>query len=165
MADDLVSDEDKALFRKYVQALKQFKHRSEDVSKELDKKNEYYLSDAITNTVFPDTILSYCHPSLSSKQFKSIKKGQIPWEARLDLHGLTREQARDALSQFIQSKNNERCLLIIHGKGNRIVGSPPIIKNLINRWLPQFNEVIGFHSALPKDGGSGAVYVLLRRMR
>lgn len=70
------------------------------------------------------------------------------------------------LCQFIQTQAElgKRCLLIIHGKGG-IQGAPPVIKNLLNRWLPQINEVIAFHSALPKDGGSGAIYVLLKRNR
>lgn len=120
----------------------------------------------IVDTVFSETILSYAHPSLSNQQFKALKLGKITWEARLDLHGLKSEKARDILCQFIQTQteSNKKCLLIIHGKGGYL-GAPPVIKNLLNRWLPQLEEVLAFHSALPKDGGSGAVYVLLKRKK
>jgi len=53
-------------------------------------------------------------------------------------------------------------MLLIHGKGG-YEGAPPVIKNLISRWLPQFDEILAFHSAKAKDGGHGAVYVLLKR--
>jgi DNA-nicking Smr family endonuclease len=94
---------------------------------------------------------------------RALKNGEIPWEGRLDLHGFKADTARTSLCHFIQTQaqNNKRCLLIIHGKGGH-QGAPPIVKNLINRWLPQLEEVLAFHSARPKDGGHGAVYVLLK---
>ncbi|MGL5741986.1 MAG: Smr/MutS family protein [Legionella sp.] len=179
MADDFLSDEDKALFREHMRSVKPLNEKTPKAEiikpkpparpqkrtlQEVPEKNEYYLSDTIVDTVFSETILSYCDPSLSTQRFKALRNGQIPWEYRLDLHGLKSEKARDTLCQIIQLQiqNDKRCLLIIHGKGGHI-GAPPVIKNLLNRWLPQLNEVLAFHSALPKDGGSGAVYVFLKR--
>ncbi|KTD63005.1 DNA mismatch repair protein-like protein [Legionella santicrucis] len=178
MADNSVSDEDKALFRECMRSVKPLHEKTKRVSTKTqpprqpqkstckEEKKEYYLSDMIIETVLSETILSYSQPSLSLQRFKALKKGQIPWEARLDLHGLKSENAREMLCQFIQTQaeQGKRCLLIIHGKGG-IQGAPPVIKNLLNRWLPQINEVIAFHSALPKDGGSGAIYVFLKRKR
>ena len=185
MADDFMSDEDKALFRDHMRSVKPLNEKTKRENNpptvppkvpgkpktinppRIANKKEYFLSDYIKEAVLSNTILSYCHPSVPSKRFRAFKNGQLPWEARLDLHGLTTEAAREALSLFIQTQahNNKRCLLIIHGKGGHEVGAPPVIKNLINRWLPQFDEVLAFHSALPKDGGHGAVYVLLKRNR
>ncbi|WP_392537908.1 Smr/MutS family protein [Legionella sp. 227] len=181
MADDFLSDEDKALFREHMRSVKPLKKQTNQVKVAQPKpsvppkkntpqvtqeKKKYYLSDMIVDTVLSETILSYSHPSLASQRFKALRHGQIPWEARLDLHGLKSENARDTLCQFIQTQaeNNSRCILIIHGKGG-YQGAPPVIKNLLNRWLPQLDEVLAFHSALPRDGGSGAVYVLLKRNR
>ncbi|HHF7368467.1 TPA: Smr/MutS family protein [Legionella bozemanae] len=181
MADDFLSDEDKALFRESMRSVKPLNEKTKRVkveapkpsiqskknkSLEIQEKKEYYLSDMIVDTVFSETILSYAHPSLSNQQFKALKQGKIPWEARLDLHGLKSEKARDILCQFIQTQveSSKKCLLIIHGKGGYL-GAPPVIKNLLNRWLPQLDEILAFHSALPKDGGSGAVYVLLKRKK
>lgn len=123
---------------------------------------EYYLSDEIEEIVLASTVLSYSRSNLSSKRFNDLKNGLIPCEAQLDLSGQKTESARKALYQFIQTqiKNNKQCVLVIHGTDSS-QDKPPLIKNLINRWLPQINEVLAFHSAKPKDGGSGAVYVLL----
>ncbi len=74
------------------------------------------------------------------------------------------DKARLALCQFVHEhyQQNTGCLLIVHGKGGHR-GEPPLIKNLINRWLPQLDELLAYHSALVKDGGQGAVYVLLKK--
>ena len=160
MVDDFMSDEDKALFREHMRSVKPLKDKNKRVTATAPKP------PILPERVLSQTTLSYTTPGLSPKRFKELKNGQIPWETRLDLHGLKSEKARDALCQFIhtQAKNNKRCLLIIHGKGE-YEGAPPVIKNLVNRWLPQMPEVLAFHSALPKDGRTGAVYVLLKRNR
>jgi DNA-nicking Smr family endonuclease len=180
MTDDSLSDEDKALFREHMRSVKPL---NESTAKEKTKTTaphitpkprekslfaprtkEYFLSDYISESVLTNTILSYMDSSFSPKRFKDLKNGRIAWESRLDLHGLKVEAARKALCHFIttQVELQKRCVLIIHGKGGQD-GAPPLIKNLVNRWLPQMEEVIAFYSALPKDGGQGAVYVLLRR--
>lgn len=186
MADDFMSDEDKALFREHMRTVKPLNEKTKRVKdpappvsiptsrsrRPSDHQTrpvpaaEYFLSDFINQTVLSDTLLSYADSSITSKRFRELKNGLIPWEARLDLHGMKTEAARHALCQFIQNQvhNSKRCLLIIHGKGGH-QGAPPVVKNLVNRWLPQFNEVLAFHSALPKDGGHGAVYVLLKKNR
>ncbi|MFT4058881.1 MAG: Smr/MutS family protein [Legionella sp.] len=181
MADDFISDEDKALFHEYMRSVKPLKEQNKRIKIETSKPPlspkrkklppitenvEYYLSDVIKNTVLSQTTLSYAQAGLDNQRFKELKNGQIFWEGRLDLHGLKSDKARDALCHFIKNKTEEgmRCLLIIHGKGGH-EGSPPVIKNLVNRWLPQLEEVLAYHSALPKDGGTGAVYVLLKRNR
>lgn len=180
MTDDFLSDEDKALFRNHMRSVKPLNEKTKRVTKPASsqeknppivknnsvQKEEYFLSDFISDTVQSNTILSFANPGIPNQRFRALKNGQVPWEAKLDLHGLKIEAARQALCHFIQtqSKNNKRCLLIIHGKGGHH-GAPPVIKNLINRWLPQFSQVLAFHSATPKDGGLGAVYVLLKRNR
>jgi DNA-nicking Smr family endonuclease len=193
MADDFMSDEDKALFREHMRTVKPLNKQTQriknppsplptpcagDTSQSYSKslrqkanerqkpfaKKEYYLSDFISEEVHSYTILSYALSSIPTKRFRALKNGQIPWEGRLDLHGLKADNARTFLSDFIQTEaqNNKRCVLIIHGKGGH-QGAPPVIKNLVNRWLPQLDEVLAFHSAQAKDGGQGAVYVLLKR--
>jgi DNA-nicking Smr family endonuclease len=126
--------------------------------------DEYYLSDDIEDTVFSDTILSYVKPGVSGKRFHELKNGSIKWDAKLDLQGLKTEAAREALSQFLhtQISSNKHCVLIIHGTAAP-KNVPPLLKNLINRWLPQIKEVQAFYSAKTKDGGAGAVYVLLKK--
>ncbi|TAL65889.1 MAG: DNA mismatch repair protein MutS [Legionella sp.] len=182
MADDSLSDEDKALFRDHMRAVKPLKKQTQrdDTPKPKpapppkkrpaatikEPQPSPYLSDFISENVLSESTLSYAQPSLPSQRLRDLRQGRIPWEARLDLHGLKADVARDSLTRFIQAQveNHKRCLLIIHGKGGH-EGAPPVIKNLVNRWLPQFPEVLAFHSAVPKDGGQGAVYVLLKRNR
>lgn len=181
MTDKPISDEDKALFREHMRSVKPIKDKTKRVATRTppaptiqrihersmqtsSAHTEMYLSDYINDPVQSNAVLSYSHPSIPARRFKALKTGLIPWEARLDLHGLTSEEARTALLRFIekQTKGDKRCLLIIHGKGGH-QGANPVIKNLVNRWLPQFSEILAFHSALPKDGGAGAVYVLLKK--
>jgi len=181
MADKFLSDEDKALFREHMREVKPLK--KEKITRKLtslpikppQKKPSIperafsqikvpHLSDYIQEEVHSNTVLSYGCSGFPTKRFNALKRGQIPWEARLDLHGMTTEEARQALSRFIenQTQNQKRCLLIIHGKGGH-QSSSPVIKNLVNRWLPQFEQVLAYHSALAKDGGTGALYVLLKK--
>ncbi|MFI4918399.1 MAG: Smr/MutS family protein [Legionellales bacterium] len=179
MSDDSMSDEDKALFREHMRSVTPLHKQTKRVNSpavvlpvqrpkrkpaDVAIKNDFYLSDYINDTVLSQSVLSYSCPSLPSKRFRSLKNGQIPWEARLDLHGFNIDEARQALCRFIQLQRHHhlRCVLIIHGKGGQ-QGAPPIIKNQVNRWLPQFEEVLAYHSALAKDGGNGAVYVLLKK--
>lgn len=183
MSDDSLSDEDKALFREQMRQVTPLKKspKAKNNSKPappITPKNprqppiashvtpQYFLSDFITQTVYTESILSYKRADFPQQRFSALRKGKIPWEARLDLHGLHSDEARNSLCQFIhqQQKNHKRCVLIIHGKGGHD-GSPPLIKNRVNRWLPQIEEVLAFHSALAKDGGLGALYVFLKKER
>ena len=183
MSDDFLSEKDKALFRQMMIDVKPLQKNKQRVESSLPKrtslptkkkqidapptlKETIYLSDYYTDEVQTNTVLSYCSHSIPHKRFRELKTGQIGWQARLDLHGLWPDAAKDSLLQFIfkQSALEHRCLLIIHGKGSH-QGEAPVLKNLVNHWLPQFPQVLAFHSALAKDGGSGALYVLLKRQR
>lgn len=181
MTDDSLSDEDKDLFREHMRSVKPLKEptkktssKAPSIPKPIKKRTstltkpqkEYFLSDFINDTVQTETRLSYAHSSVATKQLKALRNGQIHWEAKLDLHGKHVDAARQSLCQFIetQTQNDKRCVLIVHGKGGQ-EGAPPVIKNLVNRWLPQIDDVVAFHSALPRDGGTGALYVLLKRSR
>lgn len=196
MPKDLLSDEDKALFRAVTAQVAPLKKgRNKKAIREEGKAKAahtqiipnnhkisteqlpklfppppsppIYLSDHYPEEVLAETSLSYCQHSIPKKRFAALQKGDIPWQRRLDLHGLTPEQASERLLHFIQDAfvQSERNLLIIHGKGGRQPEKAPILKNLVNHWLPQIPEVLAFHSAAPKDGGNGALYVLLKRHR
>lgn len=125
---------------------------------------KYYLTDDIEDTVLAHSVLSYAVPGMPAKQFNELKNGFIPWDAKLDLRDLKVEPAREALMKCIkmQVQNNKHCLLIVHGTDSA-KNAPPLLKNLINHWLPQFKEVQAFHTAQPKDEGREAVYVLLKK--
>lgn len=115
----------------------------------------------------PGDVLSFYRSGIQKTVFKKLKKGQYNIGAELDLHGHTRPEAQVALAKFIQHsrEDNIRCVRIIHGKGFRSNNEGPKLKPMVNKWLQQRNEILAFCSARPVDGGTGAVYVLLKTLR
>lgn len=109
--------------------------------------------------------ITYTTSGIDQRTFKRLRKGTLTIDAVLDLHGMTVEEARIALDRFLRLAiaDEMRVILIIHGKGHR--SQTPILKNKINYWLRELNMVLAFCSAIPADGGKGATYVLLKRMR
>jgi DNA-nicking Smr family endonuclease len=98
---------------------------------------------------------------------RSMRRGMLPIDGRLDLHGLTAAQAQEKLVEFLRTmrSRNERCVLVIHGKGERIPGAG-VLRGEIAAWLSQGKareHVLAFTTARDDDGGEGAVYVALRR--
>lgn len=120
------------------------------------------LSDmqALLNPVASEAYLSYKQPTLQNKVFTQLKQGKLRWYDAVDIHGCTIEEARAAMTQLLiqAKKNNETMVKIVHGKG-----SEAILKTCVNGWLRQLPEVLAFCSAPPKDGGNGAVLVLLKK--
>lgn len=107
---------------------------------------------------------------LDSKIFQKLKSGQSSIQAHLDLHGLNAEQARFALSDFVRRSYMEgkRSVLVITGRGLNSPDGQGVLRQELSSWLTQAplkRIVLAFTTALPKHGGSGAVYLLLRRMR
>ncbi|HAG53026.1 MAG TPA: hypothetical protein DCL21_04490 [Alphaproteobacteria bacterium] len=93
-----------------------------------------------------------------------LKNGDIRYQDRIDLHGMLLEQARENLIYFLQTRNQMglKCVLVIHGKGTNQDSNMGQIKQRIPFWLENLDCVLSFTSALPKHGGTGAMYVLLR---
>ncbi len=99
---------------------------------------------------------------------RKLRAGDFATNAQLDLHGLTREEAKPALEAFIQKSRiaGHRCVLVVTGRGLHSIDQLPVLKAGAQQWLTHgrvARQVLGFCSAKPKDGGSGAIYVLLRR--
>ena len=131
---------------------------------------EAVLHEAISDEFDPEVLLdtdeslSYCRPGVSQEIVKKLRRGAWIVQAQLDLHGMRREEAREALSEFIReaSKKGLRCLRVIHGKGLGSIGKEPVLKGKVRAWLVQKEEVIAFSQARAHDGGAGAVLVLLQ---
>jgi DNA-nicking Smr family endonuclease len=111
-----------------------------------------------------EEVLSHRRPGVRDQVLRRLRRGLIPVEAELDLHGVTQSVARSLTAQFIESarQGGLRCVRIIHGKGMRSGGRGAILKSALNGWLRRHPDVLAFTSARPIDGGTGAVYVLLR---
>lgn len=172
-----LSQEDKTLFRSMMQDVVPLTSNNKLASPYSPKATKKFLSAAIIEKDFshilsishnseilaPESVMSYAKIGIPRKRFHQLKQGNIPRLAILDLHGLRPDKACQDLCQFVesQSKLGHRCVLIIHGKGGH-KGEAPVLKNNINQWLRSLSSVLAFHSALPHDGGTGALYVLLR---
>lgn len=109
--------------------------------------------------------LLFVRPGLQRSVLRRLRRGDYIVEGELDLHGLTADVARNDLSAFLRLARTagKRCVRIIHGKGLRSPGKRSVLKTHTDRWLRQKDEVLAFCSARPADGGTGAVYVLLKR--
>ena len=112
-------------------------------------------------------VLEFKRPGVQNGVFRKLKQGKYESEARLDLHRMTAAIARRELFDFIAEAHNLglRTVLIIHGKGQTRAEQErcSILKGCTDHWLRQLDIVQAFHSAQPRHGGTGAVYVLLRK--
>jgi DNA-nicking Smr family endonuclease len=107
--------------------------------------------------------LYYARPGVQQGVLRKLRLGQFSVGDVLDLHGMRSEHARQVLAEFLRDVRGRRmrCVRIIHGKGYRSGPRGPVLKQKLNNWLRQREEVLAFCSARPVDGGTGAVYVLL----
>ncbi|CAN5299578.1 hypothetical protein BH11PSE10_BH11PSE10_05660 [soil metagenome] len=112
-----------------------------------------------------DDTLSFRRPEISAEVVRKLRRGHWSLQAQLDLHGLRRDQAREALGSFVQesARRGLRCVRVVHGKGNGSPGREPVLKAWVRRWLVQKQEVLAFVQAQAADGGSGALMVLLQQ--
>lgn len=111
-----------------------------------------------------DEQLSFRRAGVGGDTLRKLRRGEWSVQARLDLHGLRTDQAREAIAAFLPGcvRDGLRCVRIIHGKGLGSVDRQPVLKDKVLRWLSQRQEVLAFCQAPPFAGGSGALLVLLR---
>lgn len=109
--------------------------------------------------------LRFRRPGIPEAVLKKLRRGAYAVDAEIDLHGMTAVEARAAMKGFIEQAVARRmqCVRIVHGKGRRSGPRGPVLKNVVNLWLQRTDAVLAFGSPPPVHGGSGAVYVLLRR--
>ncbi|MDN5844204.1 MAG: Smr/MutS family protein [Alcaligenaceae bacterium] len=95
---------------------------------------------------------------------RGLRRGKWPVEASLDLHGATLDQARRNLDEFLAAclTHQAKCVRIVHGKGYGSRNGKPVLKDTVRRWLSQLGCVCAYVECQERDGGTGAVQVLLR---
>jgi DNA-nicking Smr family endonuclease len=120
--------------------------------------SDYETLEPVTS----EDTLEFSRSGVQQKILRKMRTGQYTIEASLDLHGMIVEEAREALAHFIGECRRKRIrnVLIIHGKGR--AHHNPILKNKLNNWLRQTNEILAFCSVKTKDGSTGSIYVLLK---
>jgi len=115
----------------------------------------------------PWYVLEFKRPGIQNGVYRKLRLGHYQIDARLDLHRMTTQRARQEVFSFISEAGRLglRTLLIVHGKGQSTPGetSTAVLKGYVNHWLRDLDAVQAFHSAQPPHGGTGAVYVLLRK--
>lgn len=131
----------------------------------IQKQNEPLTDFQSLVTVQSDDMLFYAQQGLQDKTIRRLKKGTIAIDERVDLHGLNKQDAQQLLHEFLSFHLEERnrCILVIHGKGMGSSSAMPALKNLVFNMLTNDPAVLAFSSAQPKHGGTGAVYVLLKK--
>ncbi|HLM44478.1 MAG TPA: Smr/MutS family protein [Archangium sp.] len=115
-----------------------------------------------------DEYIEGAAPGIDARLLRSLRRGDFSLQGRLDLHGMTQVQAKEAVDRFLTDsrRTNKRCVLIVHGRGLNSPDQVPVLKERMREWLNQKRlgkTVLAFATARPQDGGTGAVYVLLRR--
>ncbi|MDQ8039794.1 MAG: Smr/MutS family protein [Rickettsiella sp.] len=174
----LPEDEDLIFFRKAMQDVKQTKKKpvlkksfplnqlvksTNDVHSKLSVSS-LLLSDPKEQTLNAEDRLFFSRQGPHPKVIKKLTRGEIMRSACLDLHGMSVEQARSTVVEFLlrSRKAAFRCVQIVHGKGY-LSQTGPKLKNHLSYWLKQIPWVLAFSSAQERDGGAGALYILLSR--
>jgi DNA-nicking Smr family endonuclease len=111
-----------------------------------------------------DSVLRFQRAGVRIQEMRKLRRGLYPAQDELDLHGFTQAAARDRLADFIVASRDAgyRCVRIIHGKGFRSHSRGGVLKTAVDLWLRRHLDVLAFASAKAIDGGTGALYVLLR---
>ena len=108
--------------------------------------------------------LSFRRPHIPEDVLLQLRRGRYSVDGEIDLHGMTAAEAKAALRTFmsVAVASSHGCVRVIHGKGRGSGPRGPVLKNTVNHWLQREEYVLAFGSARAVDGGSGAVYVLLK---
>ena len=126
------------------------------------KKESFNYDNLIL--IKPDEFLEFKDDSISLQRFSELKKGKIKAKKSIDLHGINLVTAENLIVKFIDNsvKNKDKCIQIIHGL-SRYSTPPALMKSLVKKHLELNHNVLAFCSCRAKDGGLGAVFVLLRQ--
>jgi DNA-nicking Smr family endonuclease len=137
---------------------------------QLARDEQQVLDDLASGNNDPDDSslgddVQYYRPGIQLNVLRKLRRGQFSIGGELDLHGMVSVEAKKELSEFIKGAllRGIRCVRIIHGKGLRSSNNGPVLKPLTVKWLSRHDEVLAFCTARPVDGGSGALYVLLKK--
>ena len=111
--------------------------------------------------------LIFKRDGVQNSVMRKLRRGQYAIQGHIDLHGLTTPEAKIRLATFLLEcfQRGHRCVRIVHGKGLRSPGQIPVLKPKVSHWLSQRDEVLAFISTPAADGGTGAIYVLLKGLR
>lgn len=132
----------------------------------LRERHEWEDTELSEQDLITEEWLSYARPGIQKKLLSDLKRGFLELELSLDLHGFRVQPALETLERFLAicQQRRARCVHIIHGKGHGSEERQPILKQKLNYWLRLRKDVLAFCSATRRDGGNGALYVLLKHL-
>ncbi len=177
-SNDVENGDDRQLFLDAIGKTKPLKNRHVLLKKKSPKPHpKQHLRDeqAVLDELLSDPSeiemietgehLAYTQPGVQKSVLRKLRSGRYSIQDELDLHGLTRGQAKIEVVNFISlsRENAKYCVRIIHGKGRKKADAAPILKPAVNYWLIHHKHVLAFCSAPLHDGGTGALYALLKR--
>jgi DNA-nicking Smr family endonuclease len=141
-----------------------YSEREKEVLRELDGLIEGEVPLPLQQT---DEYMQGAVPGLDPRVLRQLRNGEFTLQAELDLHGVDAETARRLVERFLLECHARglRSVRIVHGRGRNSPGRMPVLKARLPRWLsrgPARHHILAYTSALPRDGGAGAAYVLLR---
>jgi len=174
-----LNQDDIELFRKTIGDVRPVVHNTAELPRPARKNVR--VADTHTRqtgAVYADSLFEYKNnnitaadeiqfrrPGVQDRVYRKLRRGQFRIAAELDLHGVTTSKARHMLDNFIAETariDNQSCIRIIHGKGYGSKDGLPVLKINVNNWLQGNEKVLAYCSCRPVDGGTGAVYVILK---
>lgn len=168
---DRVTAADAALFRTAIGEVKLLAKQNRVTPRTVPRKPLLHASsfpaaipDILSDFVPENIPAEYLSHGLSRMTLRKLRRGGWPIQDRLDLHGNNIDAARKLLQEFLHeaAQHNWRCVLVIHGKGLNSQGGEAVLRKLARYWLTQHHQVLGYCDAPNREGGSGAVLVLLK---
>lgn len=168
---DKIEPEDAALFRATVGEVKPLPEQNRITPQLAPRKP--LLRPIVPPPAIPDTLSDFAaedapneflRNGLSRMTLRKLRRGSRPIQDRLDLHGYNSDTARKLLQEFLHEATQRelRCVMVIHGKGMNSRGGEAVLRRLARHWLIEHPRVLAYCDALPKDGGNGAVLLLLK---
>lgn len=177
--DSVAADEAGRLFRQAIGEVRPLAHNEEaatEVRKPVPQARQFEIDEAavrdelLSGPFDPGSIemgdeILYLKPGHPARLLKQLRRGHFSIQAEIDLHQMSVAVARVAVAGFLDDaiRHREYCVRIVHGKGLRSAARGPVVKRMTEQLLRRRNDVVAFASALPAQGGTGAVLVLLQR--
>ncbi|OOE41024.1 DNA endonuclease SmrA [Salinivibrio kushneri] len=136
----------------------------QQAAQKLANSDPEYLSLEYAQMVKPDEVMAYKRDGVQDGVFRKLRLGKYDVNARLDLHKMSLEKARDEILRFLKQcqRMDVRTVIIVHGKGKRS-NPQAMMKSYVCQWLQQISDVLCYHSALRHQGGTGALYVMIKK--
>jgi DNA-nicking Smr family endonuclease len=173
-----VNDDEADLFRKAVSGAKPLQSEERAAAAQNKPKPKARFTRADEDAALRESLeagvddteahggesLRFHRPHVGKRTMRKLARGSFSVQAEIDLHGMTVAEAKPRLADFIETcaRDGKLCVRVVHGKGLGSGHRGPVLKQKVNRWLRQWDPVLAFVSTRQVDGGTGAIYVLLR---